>query len=146
MQLVSEFWFYWTKPVYNLYKAIEHCLVRIYQHNYTCHCSSHTKIHTCISVDVSVLYTCMKLFQLYYSNRLVQAVVVSMFLVLNLIFHNRCSKHWIDLWDQAAYRVKISCYFGQHDRYFKHNDSVGYMGAITSSGSNTSVGVHGLIS
>jgi hypothetical protein len=81
----------WTKPVYKLYKATECCLMRIYQHKYTCHCSSHTKIHACISLDVSMLYTCMELLKLYYNNCLVQAVVISMFLVLILVFHNRCS-------------------------------------------------------
>jgi len=68
-----------------------------------------------------------------------------MFLVLNLVFHNRCSKHWINLWDQAAYRMQSSWCFSQHDSYFRQNDSLGNMRALTSSGSEKNAEGHGLI-
>jgi len=68
-----------------------------------------------------------------------------MFLVLILAFHNRYLKQWIDLWDQAAYRKKISWCFGQHDDYFRQNDSLGYMGAFMASGCEKNAEGHGLI-
>jgi hypothetical protein len=42
--------------------------------------------------------------------------------------------------------MKISLCFGQHDSYFRQNDSLGYMGAITSSGSEKNAEGHGLVS